>query len=147
MKVPLLLLLSLLFGTEIASGGQFLNHDTRHGSASFRTPMTVDAAFMRIKSEFGLHTWIDVLTGSRARKKSRAPFRYDSQPGHYYNMEGKITHRYGAGYKRHPVRVLVQKQGRGSRVLIDYWINDPSITDMRGYDRSLVTRAKRAIRR
>ncbi len=146
MKVPLLLLLSLLFGTEIACSGQFLNHDTRHGSASFRSLMPVDAAFTRIKSEFGLHTWIDVLTGSRARKKARDPFRYSSQPGHYYNMEGKITHRYGAGFKRHPVRVLVHKQGRGSRVLIDYWITDPSITGLRGYGQSLVKRAQSALK-
>ena len=141
----MLLLLSLLFGTEIACGGQFLNHDTRHGSASFRSSMPVDVAFTRIKRELGLHTWLDVLTGSKARKKARDPFRYDSQPGHYYNMEGKITHRYGNGYKRHPVRVLVQKQGRGSRVLIDYWINDPSITDLRDYSQSLAQRAQSAL--
>ena len=145
MKLPPFILLLLLFGTKIACGGQFLNHDTRHGSASFRSSMPAPAAFTRIKREFGLHTWIDVLTGSRASKKARDPFRYSSQPGHYYNMEGKITHRYGAGYKRHPVRVLVQKQGRGSRVLIDYWVTDPSITGLRDYGQSLVKRAQSAL--
>ena len=73
-KIPLLLLLPLLFGTEIASGRQFLNHVIRHGSESFRSSMPVDVVFSRIKREFGLNTWIDVLTGSRAGKKREIHF-------------------------------------------------------------------------
>ena len=146
MKLLLFLLLSLLSGTEIASSSQFLNHDTRHGSTSFRSSIPVEVVFSRIKKAFGLSTWVDLLTHRSARRKARdRAFRYNYAPGEFYNMEGKVTHRYGAGYKRHPVRVLVQKQGRGSRVLIDYWIEDPSITDMQDYGQSLARRAQRAL--
>lgn len=146
-KLTLPLFLIVLLGTKIAYGNQFFNHDTRHGSTSFRSSMPVDAAFSRIKSEFGFSTWVDLLSRRNARRKVRdVTFRYNDAPGEFYNMEGKITHRYGVGYKRHPVRVLVQKQGRGSRVLIDYWIKDPSITDMRDYSQSLARRVQGALR-
>ena len=124
-KLTLPLFLIVSFGAEISCGNQFLNHDTRHGSTSFRSSMPVDAAFSRIKSEFGFSTWVDLLSRRNARRK--------------------VTHRYGSGYKRHVVRVLVQKEGRGSRVLIDYWITDPSITDMRDYSQSFIIRAQGAL--
>ena len=145
-KLTLPLFLIVSFGAEISCGNQFLNHDTRHGSTSFRSSMPVDAAFSRIKSEFGFSTWVDLLSRRNARRKAKdVTFRYNDAPGEFYNMEGKVTHRYGGGYKRHVVRVLIQKEGRGSRVLIDYWITDPSITDMRDYSQSFIIRAQGAL--
>ncbi len=127
--------------------GQMKNLVAREtkGTASFRSNRNVDIVAGRIKREFGFKTREEMVTTRKGKYAvNHFSFRDDVQPGIYYHMGGVVHHLYSGRDNREIIQVLVERDGSGSRV--DFTFHGV-IGDEREYGRSLVARAKRAIRR
>ena len=108
---------------------------------SFRSSRDVDIVAGRIKREFGYKTRQQVLDSRDGEWKIHATsFRYDVQPGAYYEMAGQIIHPYDGRNIQTGVMVLIERKGSGSQVEFTF-------DSAYALGPSLVARAKRAIRR
>ncbi len=125
-------------GTYQKSGGVV------NGSASFRSNLDVDVVAGRIKREFRFKTREEtVSTRSGKYAVHHNSFRDDVQPGVYYHMGGFIRHPANASTTKE-IQVLVERDGRGCQVDFTFRARTD---DPKAFGRSLVARAKRAIRR
>ena len=108
---------------------------------SFHSNRDVDIVAGRIKREFGYKTRQQVLDSRDGGWKiHQTSFRYDVQPGAYYEMAGQIIHPYDGRNIQTGVMVLIERKGSGSQVEFTF---DSAYS----LGPSLVARAKRAIRR
>ena len=109
---------------------------------SFRSSRDVDIVAGRIKREFGYKTRQQVLDSRDGEWKIHATsFRYDVQPGAYYEMAGPVLHRYNGRTVETGIMVLIEREGSGSQIEFTFKSGDE------GLGPRLVARAKRAIRR
>ena len=116
-----------------------------NGSASFRSSQDVDIVAGRIKREFRFKTREETVS-TRVGKYAvhHNSFRDDVQPGVYYHMGGFIRHPANNPAGLDEIQVLIERNGGGCQVDFTFRV---TTDDERAYGRSLVARAKRAIRR
>ena len=121
----------------------------RQDTLSWRTRVDVDTAYARVKRAFGYESRKEVLSqGEWGRWAVQdGAFKYEATPGALYHMSRVVAHTYKGDVYKEPLRTDLEKDGKGTRVQIRYWVNPKLVDSTDAYGASIKKRVVAALKR
>ena len=105
-----------------ASGDQEVSASSRHGRFSMASPLDVDTAYARVRSEFGFRSDADFNPNSNSDQWAMMDnaWHFDATPGAFYQMSDYARQAVNGAEHSLVLKTQIQRDGRGFRIHVEY---------------------------